>query len=467
MPSLSPEILSAPRLLLRPGQVLLPEGFAADIAVLVENGRFAAVGPAPAILAANADLVPIDLPDHALMPGFIDAHHHLTQAIGKSLAFGEPSEIFRRIWVPMESHLGGEMAGLSAKLAALEALRGGFTTVVDAGTRHEGDLDPIAMAVREAGLRTVLGLICNDAAGTEPADPAPILARAERHLARWGQDSLIHPSLAISIPEVATDAMLHRVASLCAEAGVPFQTHANEHLVAVERSLVARGLRPVEHLRAAGALNASALLAHATLVTPREIGLLRDSGAAVTYCPVASQWKGNAVAPATAMLEMGVPLALGTDATRSDAFRLLDAAEASQRLAYGIPQGDFSCGGGWPWMVHATAASADALGLGAVTGRVAPGLAADFLLVDLAVPELVPSRDLMWELTRFGNRDQIEAVFVAGRLRLWHGWPLDWDARATMREVASRAGAAVAGSPIVKIHPVSAAHRAAAASGAH
>ena len=459
MRTLSPEILAASRLLLRPGQALLPEGFARDVAVLVEHGRFAAVGPAPAILAANADLAPIDLPDHALMPGFIDAHHHLTQAIGKSLAFGEPSEIFRRIWVPMESHLGGEMAGLSAKLAALEALRGGFTTVVDAGTRHEGDLDPIADAVRGAGLRTVLGLICNDATGPEPADPAPILARAERHLARWASDGLVHPSLAISIPEVATDAMLHRVASLCAEAGVPFQTHANEHLVAVERSLVARGLRPVEHLQATGALNAAALLAHVTLVTPRELGLLRDSGATVAYCPVASQWKGNAVAPATAMLEMGIGLALGTDATRSDAFRLLDAAEASQRLAYGIPQGDFSCGGGWPWMVHATAASADALGLGAVTGRIAPGLAADFLLVDLAVPELVPSRDLMWELTRFGNRDQIEAVFVAGRLRLWRGWPLDWDARATMREVAARAEAAIAGSPIVKIHPDSASHR--------
>ena len=135
--------------------------------------------------------------------------------------------------------------------------------------------------------------------------------------------------------------MLHRVASLCAEAGVPFQTHANEHLVAVERSLVARGLRPVEHLQATGALNAAALLAHVTLVTPRELGLLRDSGATVAYCPVASQWKGNAVAPATAMLEMGIGLALGTDATRSDAFRRRRhrPAGCSGRVRKGKPLG--------------------------------------------------------------------------------------------------------------------------------
>ena len=41
-------------------------------------------------------------------PGMIDAHHHLTQSFGKSLAYGEPSEIFRRVWVPLESSLNDE-----------------------------------------------------------------------------------------------------------------------------------------------------------------------------------------------------------------------------------------------------------------------------------------------------------------------------------------------------------------------
>jgi 5-methylthioadenosine/S-adenosylhomocysteine deaminase len=32
-----------------------------------------------------------------LMPGFVDAHHHLTQTFGKALAFGEPSECLSEI----------------------------------------------------------------------------------------------------------------------------------------------------------------------------------------------------------------------------------------------------------------------------------------------------------------------------------------------------------------------------------
>jgi 5-methylthioadenosine/S-adenosylhomocysteine deaminase len=157
---------------------------------------------------------------------------------------------------------------------------------------------------------------------------------------------------------------------------------------------------------------------------------------------------------------LGIRFGLGTDGTRSDAFRLLDAAEASQRVAFGMAIGDSSCGGGWTWLDHATAAGADAVGLKGRTGEIAVGQAADFLLVDIDTPEFTPSWDLSWELVRFGNRDQIVAVFVAGRLRLWGGWPVDWDGRALMRKVADAAREAVARAPIQRIHPTSGEHRA-------
>jgi len=118
------------------------------------------------------------------------------------------------------------------------------------------------------------------------------------------------------------------------------------------------------------------------------------------------------------------------------------------------------------WTRHATQGGADAAGLGAVTGRIAPGQAADLLLLDLDVPELCPSWDLGWELVRLAARDQIEAVLVAGRLRLWKGWPVDWDARALMREVREVARVDVARAPIQKIHPKSTVHRAATRSAA-
>ena len=169
--------------------------------------------------------------------------------------------------------------------------------------------------------------------------------------------------------------------------------------------------------------------------------------------------QGNAVAPAHLMDALGIRFGLGTDATRSDGFRLMDAAEAAQKIAFGLAVGDASSGGGWTWFDHATHEGARAAGLGARTGEIAVGKAADFLLVDVDTPEMCTSVDLTWDLVRLGNRDQIEAVFVDGRLRLWKGWPTDWDARALQRQLARTAQAAIARAPIVRLHPTAAEHR--------
>ncbi|AKZ53680.1 putative amidohydrolase [Streptomyces ambofaciens ATCC 23877] len=455
------EVLRCPgRFLLAPDAVLLPEGPADGWAVVVAGGRFEDVGPADELGSRHPLARAVRLPGHLLMPGFVDAHHHLTQSFGAALAFGEPSEIFRRVWVPLEGALDEEAAYTAAKLAALEALRGGFTTVADAGIRADVDVDVVASAARDAGVRCVLGLVCNDVDAGVAAEHRTVLEAAEKHLARYEGDPLVHPSLAVSIPEAATERTLRDTARLATEAGAVMQIHVNEHLAGVERSLVRHGLRPLEHLHRVGALGPHLLAAHATLLTPRELTLLADTGTAVSYNPVASAWKGNAVAPATAMTERGVRVGLGTDGTRGDGFRLAEAAEFAQRLAYGLATGDSSCGAGWTWLEQATRGGADAVGLGTRIGTVAPGSAADFLLVDIGTPELALSWDLPWELVRRGNRDQITAVFVAGRLRMWRGRPTDWDGAALVRRAAELARAAVAEAGVTRAHPTSTAARA-------
>ena len=455
-----PDRLQAGTLLLAPQHLLLQAGPVTDHAVLVQDGRFADVGPRASLEARHASQPLIELPGHLLMPGMIDAHHHLTQSFGKSLAYGEPSEIFKRVWVPLESSLDDEFVYQSAKLAALESLRGGFTTACDAGTRAKGEIGAVARATTEAGLRCVLGMICNDGSNdSTPGQRTALRRQAEQFLAQWASDPLVHPSLAISIPEAASDEMLATISALCAEAGTIFQTHVNEHLAAIERSVVRRGLRPLELLAHVGALGPQVLIAHGTLVTPSELMLLQRTDTAVSYNPVASAWKGNAVAPAHLMAELGIRFGLGTDSTRSDAFRLLDAAETAQKFAFSMAVGDTSAGGGWLWLDHATHEGARAIRQERRIGEIAVGKEADFLLVDVDTPELCSSVDLVWDLVRLAQRDQIVASFVAGRLRLWHGWPLDWDARALMRQVAATAHDAIARAPIQRLHPVAAEHK--------
>ncbi len=161
------------------------------------------------------------------------------------------------------------------------------------------------------------------------------------------------------------------------------------------------------------------------MVTSDEIKILRDTDTAVSYNPVASQWKGNGVAPALEYARQGVRFGLGTDATRNDAFRLMDAAESCQRLIFGLPNEDFSCGAGWLWVDAATRGGAEVAGLGAVTGKLEPGFQADFLVLDRASLEVLPSWDFSWELVRYYDRANINATFVAGKLVVVDGEPVD------------------------------------------
>ncbi|MGY1434635.1 amidohydrolase family protein [Streptomyces reniochalinae] len=428
-------------MLLVPDRVLLPEGVVKGHAVLVKKGVFREIGPADELTARHSHLEPVRLEGHLLMPGFVDAHHHLTQSFGKAQAFGQPSEIFKTVWEPLEHALDEESAYLAAKLAALESLRGGFTTVADAGTRAPVDVKVVAKGAEEAGIRCVLSKVVSDGKG------------GKEHLERWDGHELIHPSLAIPVPEDATAKVLKATARMCEEAGAVFQTHVNEHLAAVERSLKSVGRRPLAHLHHVGALGPATLGAHATLLSPHEIKLLADTGAAISYNPVASAWKGNAVAQATTMAAWDVRFGTGTDGTRGDGFRMVDAAESGQRLTSGLATGDSVCGAGRLWIDHATSGSADAVGLKKKTGQIAVGKAADFLLVDLDVPELTPSWDLEWELVRLAGRDQLTAVVVAGRLRLWRGWPPHWDGPALVRRAGEVGRAVVRRADIDRVDP--------------
>src|SRR5438093_10845339 len=217
-PDLDCKQFAAAELLLAPEYVMLREGPVRDFGVMVSGGKFGDVGPVSDLAQRHPHVQTVKMPGKLVMPGFIDAHHHLTQSFGKALAFGEPSEIFRRIWVPLEGSLDDELVYLTSKLAALEALRGGFTTVCDAGTRAKGSVDALAAATKDAGLRCVLGLICNDLGGGGPAlDRKLIVTQAHEHLARWHGEGLVHPSLAVSIPAVASDQMLSDVSAMCAD----------------------------------------------------------------------------------------------------------------------------------------------------------------------------------------------------------------------------------------------------------
>ena len=398
-----------------------------------------------------------------IIPGFVDTHHHVTASFVKAFSFGEPAQMWTRIWMPYEAALNPEMSYYGAKWTFVEALRGGFTTLVDSAIRPAEHTAAVLEAADECGIRLVASTGMFDLGDFETEAPTPDLAGsvqgaiglAEEHLGMCTNFPLVEPSMACGTVQSNSGRLITVLARWCREHDLLFQIHANEHTGEVHRSVERHGLRPIDYLDSLDALGPKTLLAHTTLVTPSEAGRLRDTVTAVSYNPVASQWKGNSVAPALWFHQLGIRFGIGTDNTRNDAFRLLDAAEATQRIAFGVPLDDFSTGGGSLWLSAATAGGADAAGLGGRVGTLADGQQADFLILDATGPERLPSWDLAWELVRFYDRSTIVAVVVAGVPRIIDGSPVDWDLEAFLADALPRGINLARKAGMVQLHPPS------------
>jgi 5-methylthioadenosine/S-adenosylhomocysteine deaminase len=122
---------------------------AGRIDAILERGRRASIearGPARVLDARGC----------AVMPGFVQAHVHLCQALFRGMADDLPllEWLTRRIW-PLEAAHDEASLTASAELGLAELLRGGTTTILDMGTvRHH---DAVMAACLASGIRAVSG----------------------------------------------------------------------------------------------------------------------------------------------------------------------------------------------------------------------------------------------------------------------------------------------------------------------
>src|SRR5580693_1334053 len=123
--------------------------------VLVDGGRIAAVG----INLQSDDAVVIDASDSIVMPGFIDAHHHMWLGVMRRM-MPDVDDLFAYIDVVAEklgTHYRPLDMYLSTKLSAIASLDAGVTTVIDAchSSRSPGHTDAALDALDDAGIRAL------------------------------------------------------------------------------------------------------------------------------------------------------------------------------------------------------------------------------------------------------------------------------------------------------------------------
>lgn len=408
----------------------------ADVAV--DGDRILAVGEVPP--GFEPDEV-VDGRDRLLMPGFFNAHTHAAMTLVRGWADDLPLDRWfnERIWVA-ESALEEEDVYWGAALAAAEMIRGGTVGFAD----HYFYMDRVAEVVAQSGLRANLAwCVFGLGPGAEiGADLEGSIAFAQRW--QGAAEGRIRTVLGPHAPYTCPPDFLERVAQAAQRHGLGIHIHLAESEAQVADSLARYGATPVAFLDRIGLFEVPAIAAHCIYVDEGDLDILQRKGVHVVQCPNCHMKLGMGVTPVPEMLARGIPVALGTDGAASN--NDLDMLEEA-RLAALMQKNHCRDPEVLPRELAlrlATQAGAQALGF-PESGVVAPGMAADLILLDLDGPHLRPRHDLVANVLYAAKSSDITHVMVAGRWLLRQGELVTLDEERILYEAERRAWRMVGG----------------------
>jgi len=383
-------------------------------AVAVRDGRIEAVLPAQQAAVRFPGYQELELKNHVLMPGLVNAHTHAAMSLLRGLADDLPLMrwLEEHIWPAEAKHVSREFVRDGTLVACAEMIRGGITCFNDMYFYPDASLE----AALAAGLRSAQGMIVIEFPSAYAADAADYLRRGLEVRDRHRDEPLASFCLAPHAPYTVSDASLKQVATLAAELDVPVHIHLHETQDEIDRSLAEHGVRPLERLASFGLVGPGLVAVHAVHLSGAEIDLLARQGASVVHCPSSNLKLASGFAPVQALLKKGVNVALGTDGAASnnrlDLFQEMRTAALLAKAVGNDPQAMPAHAA----VRAATLSGAKALGLEEITGSIQAGKAADLIAVDFSAPELSPCYDVVSHLVYVAGRENVSHVWVAGRL---------------------------------------------------
>lgn len=415
---------------MQPGGTIYVDGAAA-----ICGDTIAAVGPHEEILRQFRPRQLLGGPKAIVIPGMIDCHTHCTACFTRSLAAGELPMI-PRIYNPAQRCHTPEEAKAAILLISAQLLRSGVTTICE-GSLIPLQERPMLDALEEVGIR------CNFARGVADQDfhhaalyeqvrhtswtkPHPGATAAdlrktvdllERYPPRGRQ--LIRGAITASALTGFSEDYFREASALARQYDTSLQVHLDRDREEVEFCLSLWGRRPIERLADLGVLDERLVAIHAVLATQREIDLLGQAHAAFAHSPIEAVCNLNAIPNVQLFRSAGVNVGLGCDNQTNDMFETMRAAWLIHGATWGIPTYDPEYLTAPEILSMATIEAARALRMDDLIGSIAPGKAADLVILDGSAPHLMPMQDVVSELVRYATRAEVTDVMVDGRL-LFH-----------------------------------------------
>ena len=371
------------------------------------------------------DIEVVDYGDHLISAGFVDAHVHYPQTAiiaswGKRLIdwlniYTFPEEMrFKNL------QYASEIADRYIEFS----LSNGTTTMASYCTIHPESVDAFFESAATKNMCVVGGKTCMDR--NAPDDLCDTVQSAyddsKTLLQKWHKKGRAHYAITPRFSPTSTPDQLSALGSLWSEhPDCVMQTHLSEQTDEVDwvRKLFPNTRDYLDTYETFGLLGERGVYGHAIHLEPREIDRLSEVGASLIHCPTSNAFIGSGLFDMKTLSTRSVKIGLATDIGGGSSFSMLRtmacAYEVAQLRGFVLHPAQLM------WL--ATQGSAKALHLDDQIGNIAPGLAADFVVLDLSsTPEIsqrsVRANDIWEELfptIMMGDDRAIVATYVSGK----------------------------------------------------
>jgi 5-methylthioadenosine/S-adenosylhomocysteine deaminase len=375
----------------------------------------------------------IELPEHVLTPGLINAHGHAAMSLFRGMADDHPLHIWleQHIWPAEGKWVSEEFVRDGTQLAVAEMLRSGTTTFSDMYFFP----DVVAKVASDAGIRAQITFPVLNFPTAWGQDPDDYIRKGLSVRDDFKHSELIDVVFGPHAPYTVNDQALQKIAMLASELDINIHIHVHETQQEVDDEVQSSGKRPLARLNDLGILGPRAQLVHMTALNDEDIELVKESGAHVIHCPQSNLKLASGFCPVQRLADEGITIALGTDgAASNNSLDMFSEMRTAALLAKAV-DGNAAAMHGWQALEAATLGGARALSVDSKIGSLEINKQADIIAIDLSALELQPVYQPISQLVYSACGHHVTHSWVHGQMVLEDRQPANLD----LREITAKA----------------------------
>jgi 5-methylthioadenosine/S-adenosylhomocysteine deaminase len=402
-----------------------------DGAIAVKGDSIVAIGSSDEVLRTYEAPTKIDATGKMIIPGLINGHTHIPMVLMRGLIDDVTLDVWLRKYIfPAEArNVTEDYVRWGSRLALAEMIRSGTTTFADMYYFEDAE----AEETKAAGLRGVLGETWIDFPAPDNKNEAEMSAYTEKFLKKWQGDPLIHAAVAPHSIYTCSAKTLKDAAALARKYHAPILIHVAEMRKEFDDSLTKNGATPVQYLERLDFLGPDVLAAHCIWLDYTDMKILAARQVGCVHNPSSNMMLASGVAPVVDERAAGMRVGLGTDGPAGsnndlDMMEEMDLASKLQKTNRVDPRALGAKGA----LEMATIEGARALHMEKDIGSLETGKKADFVILNLDVPNAVPMYDVYSQIVYALKASEVETVIVGGKTLLRDGKLLTVDQDAAM-----------------------------------